>query len=208
MKTVYFIRHGQSTGNASLKAQQGAHTLLTERGLEQAKTVARHMKKLPIQAIIASPFARTKATAEELGRELDLPIEYSELLVERRRPSIQLRKPKNHPRWLWAQFQLALLSRFSWYRHSDEETPEELLQRAHQALAFLAARPEDTIIVVTHGAFMRAMHAAMTFGEGITGRAYLASTRHLRTRNTALMIATYGPEGWDVRAWNADAATL
>jgi broad specificity phosphatase PhoE len=208
MKTLYFIRHGQSTGNASLWVQQGSHTELTSTGVAQAKAVAAHMKKFPIQAIIASPFARTKATAAEVARELNLQVEYSELFVEHRRPGIQLRKRKLHPLWLWAQLHLSLFSRFSSYRYSDEETPDEILKRAHIALAYLSGRSEEHIIVVTHGRFMRALYAAISMGEGVTGRAYLRLTRTVHMRNTALMVATNDTDKWEVKAWNADAQTI
>lgn len=206
MKTLYFIRHGQSKGNASLFEQQNEHTLLTSRGEQQAKEVASHIKQFPIQAIIASPFARAKATAHALSEELGLPVEHSELFVEHRRPGVQLRKKKLHPHWLWTQLHLSLFSRLSGYRHSDEETAEELLARAHQALAYLASRPEENIAVVTHGRFMRALHTAMTLGEGVTGRAFLSVTRGMRMRNTALMIAEQSENGWEVKAWNIDAS--
>lgn len=208
MKTIYFIRHGQSEGNVSLRTQQGAHTLLTEHGRAQVAELARHIKKLPIDAILASPFARTTATAEAIAAEVKLPITYSELFVERRRPDVQIKKRKNHPHWLWVQLQLALFSRFESYRHSDEETPKELVERAHKALAFIAARPEEHSVVVTHGRFMRALYAVMTLGEGVTARAYLSATRKLRIRNTALMVATLGEDGWKVHAWNEDASKI
>ncbi len=208
MKTIYFIRHGQSEGNASLRTQQGAHTLLTERGRAQAAEVARDIKRLPIEALIASPFVRAKATAEAVSAEIKLPIAFSELFVERRRPGVQLKKRKNHPHWIWTQLLLTLFSRFNWYRHSDEETPADLIARAHEALAFISARSETQIVVVTHGQFMRALHAVMTLGEGVSARAYLRATRRMRMRNTALMIATFDKKGWKVTAWNEDAAKL
>jgi broad specificity phosphatase PhoE len=208
MKTVYFIRHGQSTGNASIVRQQGSHTALTPKGEQQAKSMAAHMKKFPLEALFASPFARAKATGEVLGSETGLPITFSELFIERRRPSIQIRKAKIHPRFAWAQLHLILFSRFKSYRYSDEETPEDLLQRARTALAYLAEQPQSTIAVVTHGFFMRAMYAYMTLGEGVTGRAYLALTRTMRVHNTALMIATYDEGVWNVTEWNVDASSI
>lgn len=207
MKTVYFVRHGQSKGNASLVQQQTEHTELNARGMAQAKEVARHMKGLPIEAIVSSTFARAKATAVELSTVTGLPVEYSGLFVESRRPGVQLRKRKLHPHWLWVQLQLALFSRRAGYRHSDEETPEDLLARAHVALAYLAGLPESVIAVFTHKTFMRALHTSMMFGEGVTGRMYLSATRTMHMRNTALMIATHDGEGWEVTAWNADART-
>lgn len=208
MKTVYFIRHGQSAGNASIWTQQGSHTPLTPQGRAQAKIVASHMKRFPISAIIASPFQRAKDTAAELSKELDIPLEYSELFIERRRPSVQLTNRKLHPRSVWAQAQLSLFSRFAWYRHSDEETPDDLLKRAHEALAYLTSRPEETIAVVAHGRFMRSLHAAITLGEGVTGRAYLHATRTMNIKNTALMIAEFKDGEWQVLAWNVDAAKV
>ena len=208
MKTIYFIRHGQSHANASLIRQQTGDTELTPHGMAQAREVAQHLKPLPIEAIISSTFKRAKATAGELAAVKNLPVEHVELFIERRRPGTQLRRRKVHPRWLWTQFQLALFSRRAGYRHSDEETADDLLKRAHEALAFLAARPEETIAVVTHGTFMRSLHAAMTLGEGVTGRAYLAATRHMRIRNTALMVATYDEGVWNVTLWNADATAV
>jgi broad specificity phosphatase PhoE len=208
MKTVYFVRHGQSEANASLIRQQVGETILTSRGLRQAKEVALHLKKFPLEAIISSTFTRAKATAEELAAETGLPVEYSELFIERRRPGVQLLRPKAHPHWLWIELQLMLFGRRSGYRHSDEETAEDLLSRAHTALEYLAKRPESTIAVVTHGVFMRSLHAAMTLGEGVTGRAYLSATRGMRMRNTALMIAAHDGTEWKVEAWNRDAREL
>lgn len=200
MKTIYLIRHGQSHGNRSLHIQQTEYTELNERGLRQAKEVARHMKRLPLEAIVSSTFVRAKTTAAELSKETGIPVEYSDLFIEYRRPSVQLRKRKVHPHWLWAQLKLVLTG-----KHSDEETPEELLVRAHNALAYLQHRPESLIAVVTHGTFMRAVYAAITYGEGVTGRMYLRATRGMHTRNTALMIAQHNGEEWKVTAWNADA---
>jgi len=166
------------------------------------------MKKLPLEALVSSTFSRARATAEEIGKEAGLKVEHSELFVERRRPGIQLRKKKVHPHWLWTQLQLVLFGRYPGYRHSDEETAEELLSRAHAALAYLLARPESIIAVVTHKTFMRALYACMTLGEGVTGRMYLGATRYMSMKNTALMIATHDGSSWKVRAWNTDARNL
>lgn len=208
MKTVYFIRHGQSEGNASLLYQQTGETLLTARGVRQAKEMAAHVRQLPLEAILSSTFARAQATAGEIAHETGLPVEVSELFIERRRPQVQLVKMKLHPSWLWTQVMLALFSRFDGYRHSDEETPSDILTRAHAALAYLAERPESTFAVVTHGRFMRALYAVMTLGEGVTARSYLRLARTLRMRNAALMVATYEDGTWTAHAWDGDAASV
>ncbi|HEX8591566.1 MAG TPA: histidine phosphatase family protein [Candidatus Paceibacterota bacterium] len=208
MKTVYFVRHGQSRGNASLITQQTETTELTARGRLQAEEVARHLQRIPLEAVIASTFARARSTAEEIGRGLGLRVEHSPLFIERRRPGVQIRKRKVHPNWLWTQLQLVLYSSRADYRHSDEETAQDLLTRAHQALTLLELRTESTICVVTHAEFMRALHTVITYGEGVTGKVYLGATRHMRLKNTALMIADHEDDTWKVRIWNADAKEL
>ena len=209
MKTIYFIRHGQSEANRSLFLQQTGDTLLTLLGKEQAKIAGRHLKPIEPQAIISSTFARAHATAEEIGKETGLPVEYSELLVERRRPGVQLRTRKLHPRWLGAQIKLALFSRREGYRHSDEETPADQLDRAGDVLTMLAARPEERIIVVTHGILMRAIYTRIMLGGRLTAAAYLRLRRTLRMRNTALMVATYDQrDGWHMVAWDRHAHEL
>jgi probable phosphoglycerate mutase len=208
MKTVYFIRHGQSVGNASIVRQQGRETHLSKKGAHQAKEMALHLKKFHFEKIIASPFVRAKVTAEALSSETGVPLTFSELFIERRRPGIQLRKAKIHPRSVWAQLHLALFSRFKTYRYSDEETPDDLLKRAREAFTYLEAQTESTIAVVTHGQFMRALYADITLGEGVTSRTYLRLTRTMRMHNTALMIATYEEGKWSIKAWNVDASVV
>jgi len=209
MKTIYFIRHGQSHANRSLFLQQTGDTPLTELGVRQAQEAGRQLNRLGAQAIVSSTFSRARDTAQEIGKETGLPVEYSELLVERRRPGVQLRKPKLHPKWLWAQAKLALFSRSEGFRHSDEETPSEQLERARTALAFLEARPEERIIVVTHGRFMRALYALIMLGDGVTAAAYLRLSLTLRMRNTGLMVATYDTQnGWKISAWDTHASEL
>ena len=195
-------------GNASLIRQQGPQTTLTKKGRKQAQKMARHMKDLGLEVIIASPFSRAQSTAHDLHDETGLPITTSELFIERRRPHAQLARKKIHPHSLFVQLQLALFSSKATWRHSDEETPGELLLRANEALDFIWKRPESTIAVVTHGRFMRALYADIVLGEGVTGKAYLSLTRKLHMRNTALMVATCTDGVWEVLAWNKDAAEL
>src|SRR3989344_2452545 len=109
MKTVYFVRHGQSHGNASFFHQQTGDTTLTPYGITQAKEVAHHMKKLPLETIVSSTFSRARSTAEELGRETGLSVEHSDLFVERRRPGVQLRKKKVLPPGTGCNFSLLCL---------------------------------------------------------------------------------------------------
>ena len=87
-KLIYFVRHGESEQNAE-NIRQGPEGLLTERGIAQAVATAKRFpkEKGKPQVIISSPYERTKETANIVAKELNLPIEYCDLLVERKNPS-------------------------------------------------------------------------------------------------------------------------
>src|SRR3989344_4694972 len=87
-KLIYFVRHGETENNAK-NIRQGSEGHLSEKGRAQALEVA---KKFPReqghpQVIIASPYERTRETAEIIAHELDMEVEYSDLLVERKNPT-------------------------------------------------------------------------------------------------------------------------
>src|SRR5664279_5493955 len=87
-KIIYFVRHGETQNNA-LGIRQGAEGGLTEKGREQALATAKRFPKHrgKPQIIIASPYERTKETANIIAQELHLRIKYCDLLKERRNPS-------------------------------------------------------------------------------------------------------------------------
>src|SRR3990167_11215140 len=88
MKLIYFVRHGETKFNTE-NIKQGPEGSLTEKGRVQALATALRFpkKKGCPQVIIASPYQRTKETAEIIAKELKMPVEYSELLVERKNPT-------------------------------------------------------------------------------------------------------------------------
>jgi broad specificity phosphatase PhoE len=74
-RTLLFIRHGQSTWNVEhLLPGQLPDIPLTEKGREQAESLAEALKVLPITAIISSPLERARDTAAYLARPRDLPV--------------------------------------------------------------------------------------------------------------------------------------
>ena len=71
MKTVYFVRHGESEANTGeAPVFQGPTSLLTEKGKEQARFIAKRVSKLSFDAIISSPAVRTIATADAIREEV------------------------------------------------------------------------------------------------------------------------------------------
>ncbi len=213
MKTVYFVRHGESEGNISF-VYQTTDAPLTTKGREQATFIARRVARLPVDIIISSPAVRTKETADTIAKEIDKPVEYSELFAERRTPSELWGRRVDDPEIAHISDKIFQFDKDN-YRFSNEENFTDLKMRANAALLYLEQRPESHILVVSHGLFTRTIAARVLLGENITGQEYLRVLRAIRTRNTGLTVLNFkkhmgkSPEGpgsnWQLLVWNDHA---
>ena len=88
MKTIYFIRHGESEGNTGPVRQDGFSSL-SDRGREQAAFMAERCSKFPIDILVASTMTRAQQTATIIGEKIGKEVVSSEFFTERRRPSAQ-----------------------------------------------------------------------------------------------------------------------
>jgi broad specificity phosphatase PhoE len=128
-------------------------TSLTEKGIGQAKASGRKLKEtMPrIDLIVCSPYERTYETAKLIAKEIGYPIadiQKNDLLVERSFGILEGTPGKN-------------FLKDHDYREFDNvggsETIEQLQKRAEEAFKVLQALEEDTVLVVGHGSFGRAM---------------------------------------------------
>jgi broad specificity phosphatase PhoE len=62
MRTIWFIRHGESEANAGKRTADPASIGLTEKGCEQAERIAQAFAEAP-SLIVTSPYVRTRQTA-------------------------------------------------------------------------------------------------------------------------------------------------
>lgn len=147
MKLI-IIRHGESEADI-LKVLEGrADYPLTERGRNQAisasKWICNHEE---IDRIISSPLKRAKETAEIIGKQMNLKVEFNDMLME------------------WDNGLLAGLSRDEADRlypipeggkkpHHEIANSESLINfrgRAESFLSHLKEEANDDVLLVTHG---------------------------------------------------------
>lgn len=200
MKKVYFVRHGESEGNIGPIRQTG-ESPLTERGRAQAEFVATRCAKLPIDIIVSSTMTRARQTAEIIHAHINVPRDESDLFVERRRTSVELGRPKDDPAGLEAARLVRENFHVSGYRHSDEENFDDLKSRAGAALDYLRERPEQNILVVTHGYFMRALMARVVMGEELTSFEGAKFIRTFHMENTGITVLVYDEKHLDSPWW-------
>jgi broad specificity phosphatase PhoE len=203
MKTVYFVRHGESEGNVG-PIRQTAVTPLTEKGIVQVKVLAERCSKLPVEIILSSTMVRAKETTEFISEKLSRPIEYSDLFVERRRPTVMLGNPKDHPEAMEADKTIQENFHLPRFRFSDEENFEDLKTRAKEALEHLFNRKEENILVVTHGFFMRIVLAYVLMGEELTAKECVRFIRTVNMENTGISVFEYESK-WKLWIWNDHA---
>ena len=205
MKTVYFVRHGESEGNVGDIRQDGTFPL-TQNGREQAAIVADRLTTYPIDVILSSSMKRAMQTADIIADRIKKPIERSDLLAERRRPSEQLGASKDTIKA--AEIDTAIRENFNVpdFRFSDEENFEDLNRRAHTLLQELAERPENCILVVTHDFFMRMVIGHLTMAENFTPLEGQQFIRTFHMHNTGITTIRRNKRdnlsAWDLLTWN------
>ena len=181
---------------------------LSPLGVQQAEFLAKRCVKLPVNVILSSPLNRARETADIIASEIGKPIEYSDLFVERKRPSIYFGRPKNDEEATAADETIRNNFGVLGFRHADEENFEDLSVRAGKALGFLADRQEEHILVVTHGFISRIIVARAMFGEELSPHECQAVVRTLRENNTGITVIKHNSERehpWRLWAWNDHA---
>lgn len=206
-KHVYLVRHGQTDSNVD-GMFRGRQSMLTELGVQQARTVAKRVAGIGIDAIVSSPYPRTLDTAAEIAKLTGLTIDSNELFAEWREATATMHKPKTDPE-VKEILDLIYGPQEHDYRHSDEETFAELVERGQRALDFLVAHPAERIAVVTHGAFLRILFGCVVFRGDFTRHQFMQLFTNFRSMNTGVSHMRYADErGWQFLTLNDDAHLL
>ena len=150
MTRLLLIRHGETQWNREEIFRGRVELPLTEEGIQQAEALAASLSGEKLAAIYCSPLARTKQTAEILGRSAGLAPAPREEFIDMSygewegKPLAEVQR--DYPK-LFA----------SWHRTPETfrppggESMQEVRARAFPALqALLAVHPGQTIAVVTH----------------------------------------------------------
>jgi broad specificity phosphatase PhoE len=207
-KLIYFVRHGETVLNAQ-NIRQGPEGPLTEKGRAGALETAMRFPKAKgrPQVIISSPFERTKETAEIIGKELGMQVEYSDLLVERKNPTEIIGHEGGDPDVRQIVDRIDKSYHPDDLRYSDEENFVDLKARAKKLLAYIARRPEERMIMVTHGIFLKMVASYMLYGEKLTASQYNGLSYLNPINNASMAICSYTTHWfkkneWKIIVWN------
>ena len=202
-KIVYLVRHGQSNDNAA-PVFQSLDSPLSAEGKKQAQAVARRISKLSFDGLIASPLLRAKETAEIISQQMRKKPVFSELFVERVKPDAILGKPyiDTKANLLWKEWEKSLYT--PGLHVEDGENFGDLILRADKALDFLEKRTETSIVVVSHGYFLRTIIARVLLGNSLSGENFHNFQKFISMHNTAITILKFESAFEENTCWRLD----
>ncbi len=211
-KLIYFVRHGETILNAK-GIRQGQDGGLTEHGRAQALATAKRFpqKKDNPQVIIASPYERTRETAEIIATELKMPVEYCDLLVERRNPTEIIGHAGTEPETKHIVDLMDKSFHEDNFRYSDEENFTDMKERSRKLVEYIKTRKEERIIMVTHSIFLKLFISYLLLGEKLTASTYNTLSYLNPIENGGITICAYKKqtrflrkplEQWDLIVWN------
>ena len=202
MKTIYFVRHGQTEGNANGMYQHWGLPL-SELGREQAQAVAQRFDSIEIDTILVSDMERAIETAKTIAERIQKTVQIDPLFREIARPVVIRGRSKTDPDVV----EIIEFTNKYWndpsVKHSDEENFPELKARALRAVERLETMPEDSILVVTHGFFLHMVVAVMQYGHALTPEAFDRTDSFLHMSNTGITVCKFDGR-WRMWTWNDD----
>lgn len=201
-KIVYFVRHGQSEGNVG-NVFQAPDSPLNEEGKRQAERIAGRVARISFESLISSTLPRAHDTAEIIGRVVEKTPELSELFVERIKPSSIVGQLCNNKKAMAIHRAWSESLHTKGMRVEDGENFDDIIERADKALSFLGARPERTLVVVTHSFFLRALTARAVLQDTLSDKVleeYIEGTSMMNTGLSAFRFEET-PRGLRWRLW-------
>lgn len=150
MNKLLLVRHGKTNWNQLELIQGSTDIPLNDEGVEGAKQLAEKIKNYKIDVCICSPLTRAKQTAKIIYGKDD--IIYDDQIVER-----------SYGKYEGTKITTEVLEKHWDFNHDgyypEIESMHALFERAKQFLEKIKqAYDGKTILIVTHGAFMKALH--------------------------------------------------
>ncbi len=153
MLRLILVRHGQTDANLNHFLQGQSDGQLNATGIQQAEALAKHLKDVPIDQVIASPLRRAQDTAAAIARYHGLNVITDVLLKEWNCGVLDGIAAEVFKEKLGQS-----IVPLSLFRPEGGETLLEVRERASAFLNGLTAHAEgQTVLVCTHGDFMRAL---------------------------------------------------
>ncbi|MAZ30386.1 hypothetical protein CL655_03865 [bacterium] len=208
MKNIYLVRHGETFSNIENK-WQGEDEVLSPHGEIQAENLGLRLANLDIDVLFSSTMKRALQTSSFISKHTGLKVLETDLLREEKIPSSLIgvsyaNEPDNGIREYLLQMR-ANADDKSW-RYEDEENPTERIARAQDALHFLQQRPEQNVLAVSHGNFLKFMILSLlTHNLDLLPSQVFSMARCIKSANTGITVIRERDGEWQLLTWNDHA---
>lgn len=201
---LYFVRHGESEGNAA-GLHQLATTPLSDVGLSQARLLAHRFKHIEIDGIVSSSYRRAQQTAQEIAQVTGKQVETLEELHEiRKPPEIQGRGTHDPEVLAIKQLLVDHLDEPDWH-YSTEENYYDVMSRAQRFWLLMEQRPEKSLVAVTHGSILVCILGVFLLGSQASPKEMLEFRHKFEVDNTGITVMNYREGQWTLKTWNDSA---
>lgn len=187
LKRVYFVRHGQTIANRT-RTVQGPEDPLSEEGLRQVEKIAERASHIDFDVLYASDLKRAQQTAHAITARTGHDINPSSLFREIALPSSLIDLPRDSNEYRTFVAEAAEHYHAPEWRVEDGETFLEARERANKALALIAALDARSVLVVSHGHFIRLMLAQVIMQGRLEASEWREISKSFYMHNTGVSI--------------------
>ena len=155
------MRHGETEWNVLGRIQGHSDVPLSQKGREQAHTVARRLKEAPLDVIYCSDLSRASETARIILGDRDIPLHATAKLRERDYGVFEGLSLEERRDRLPEMFAASLIKDLD-FAPTGGESARATSARMTEFIAGLRARhPDETVLIVGHGGSLRAAIIAL-----------------------------------------------
>lgn len=202
IKKIYFVRHGETEGNAK-RFFQFHDTPLTELGHKGAQAVAERFKNIQVHTLIASHFLRAQQTANYISELKNIPITTVDSFHESLRPTAYRGKSLDAPEVLKFRTEYGMNY---WKEDWHEEGGEnyfDVYKRVVECVDYLEKSISESIVVVSHGDFITAVvsHLLLNKNDDVEINKAVTTSLH-RMSNVGITEFLFEDGIWKLFTWN------
>ncbi|MEC5397594.1 histidine phosphatase family protein [Uliginosibacterium sp. H1] len=191
----FFVRHGETSWNASRRLQGHVDIPLNANGVQQAQAAARLLGVKTFDAVLSSDLARARVTAEFIAAVRGTPVQLVAGLRERNFGMFQGLSP-GEADLRYPIEQTRLRTRQIDFTPDGGESLAQFATTVTETLQGIAGRyAGGTVLCVTHGGVLDVIYRLAT------GRP-LESARDFAINNAGVSIVSHDKEVWCIDAWN------
>lgn len=156
LRTIWWVRHGESLGNIGARTEDSSSYALTAHGEQQAATFAQRIPEPPALIVFSSYYRAQQTAAPAIARFSGVPVEewaveeMHYLSRERTRQTTQIER-RALGRGFWD------LSDPDFVEGPGAESFRQFITRADEALRHARKRSEQFIVIFAHSLFLRAV---------------------------------------------------